>query len=73
MSVGHPRKPTRRVLKVTGNRTIKAAPIKEPVIEPNPPIIIMKSTSNDLSIEKASVGSAAPSHTEKYSAPATPI
>ena len=72
MSVGIPRTPTKTFLNKTGSNTINAAPINDPKIEPKPPIIIINKTSKDWSIEKASVGSAAPNQTEKYRAPATP-
>ena len=44
----------------TGSSTRKAAPAKEPKIEPNPPIMIMNSTRNDFWMPKASPTSTAP-------------
>ena len=43
-----------------GISTMKAAPAKQPKIEPRPPMMTMKSTRNETRMPKASVTSTAP-------------
>ena len=50
---------------------MNAAPKKQPAIEPRPPMMIMNSSWNDLSMPNAA-GSQAPRCTKAQSAPATP-
>ena len=65
---------TIRNFRPIGKVTINAAPRKDPNIEPNPPIIIINKTGNEIVIiSKDSVTSIAPKKTAKYNAPATPM
>ncbi|MDT4855266.1 hypothetical protein FQZ97_896110 [compost metagenome] len=54
-----------------GSTTMKAAPKKLPMMEPMPPMITMKSSWNERSIEKAA-GSHEPRCTKPHRPPATP-
>ena len=65
ISVENPSQRANTLVMSTGSSTMKAAPISEPTIEPRPPMMIMKSTSNDLSMLNASVTSTAPVQSAK--------
>jgi hypothetical protein len=58
-------------LRKIGSTTMKAAPKKLPMIEPRPPMMIMKSSWKERSMEKAA-GSQPPRCTKPHIAPATP-
>ena len=69
-----PTKSTIKFFKTIGKRTMKAAPKKEPNIEPNPPMIIINNTGNEIAIiSNDSVTSRAPKYTAKYKDPEIPM